>query len=146
MAMPDRGDIRNQLATLLKADAGIAALINVDNITAYKITNPNRRRVIGIQSLGTGGDPMAKILRTDHTLAIVVAVLVSGQAANLTQAEAEDVLDDLNSAIRAFLQAHRTDSNWLDMRQDGDSVVEDFTADSGGVYIQESFPLRIRIT
>jgi len=148
MSVPNRKDARAALAAAIIADAGITALVPAANIIDYKPTNPDKRRIIGVQSLSSSDPPATqKYNKTEFGLAIIVLVLLASSAASgVTEEQAEDLMDDINQAVRQFLQDKRGKiAGWLSIERDGESIVEDFKPDAGGTYIQESFPVKVNI-
>lgn len=142
--MFNRKTVRKQLASLL--DASLTGAGNpAQEVFNHKITDFDEKSpVIVVTSRGIGREKITEVtpVQSEHLFWVYTFVILGVEEDSWTEADAEDLLDDLEYEIAQVIDDNDIEENYWDgIEYDGRSDVDDVLI-SGTIYKREAIPVR----
>lgn len=142
MAKPSRKDVRMALIAGLK---GSITGIDQAQIIGYKPPLKGEFPWIAVLSDGSGRPPMTQ-RGTESEFYINILTYVAESALNWTEEQAEQLLDDLEAQIAAYLETVKGNiNNWNSLDYSERSRVSRFDPQGGTVYLIEAIPVKVTV-
>jgi len=140
MSVNSRKAVRTALQTGLQA-----AVTNAQEVLGYKPTRPDGKSpIVGITSLMTDRPPLS-LLGTKDQFDFSIVLMVNITTREL-EAEAEDILDDLEQQVAQYIEDNKgKTANWKTLTHNGGSTISYFQPQAGVVYVQEAIPIRVQV-
>lgn len=145
MSLPTvtREEVREQIAADLEE-----VLVNVEAVYAYQKSNFEQLSPI-VRVLGDGALLAAQSLESyslTYFFVLQVWVVRYNVASGWTEEKAEQLLDEVNATILAYIADDPTDKPWGDMSMtDRSTVNAGGNEQSGEFFLVEDFPIKVEI-